>query len=107
MGNPNYEGKVRNGQQMGSNNGHRQHANDHYHKKEEPNIDHHHRSSFRHNGHQWGSKDGHKCNFSRRPHARIYEVESNSECNSECLTRFDIEEHLEEEVEPVPNSPEN
>ena len=51
VGNPNHEGKVRNGQWTGSNNCHRQHANDHYHKKEEPNIDHHHRSSFRHSGH--------------------------------------------------------
>ena len=30
-GSPNYDGKVRNGQQMGSNNGHRWPANDHYH----------------------------------------------------------------------------
>ena len=104
-GNPNYDGKVRNGWQTGSNNGHRWHANDHYHKKEELYMDHHYRSSFRNNGHQWGNKDGHKSNFSRRPHARINEVESNSECNSECSTRSNIEEHLEEEVEPVLTSP--
>ena len=29
--NPNYDGKVRNGWQTGSNNGHRWHSNDHYH----------------------------------------------------------------------------
>ena len=63
VGNPNYAVKVRNGWQMGSNNGHRWHTNDHYHKKEDPNIDHHHRSSFRHNDHQWGNKDCHKAIF--------------------------------------------
>ena len=66
-----------------------------------------HRSSLRHNGYQWDNKDGHKSNFSRKPYTRINEVDSNSECNSECLTMSDIEEHLEEEVEPVPTSPKN
>ena len=50
-GNPNYDRKVRNGWQMGSNNGHRWHTADHYHRREEPNKDHPHRSSSRHNGH--------------------------------------------------------
>ena len=103
-GNPNYDGKIRNGQWMGSNNGHRWHTADHHHRREESNKDHHHRSSSRHNGHQWGNKDGHKNNFLRRPHTRINEVESGSECNSECSAMSDIEEHLEEEVEPVPAS---
>ena len=106
-GNSNYDGKISNGWWTSSNNGHRWHANDHYHKRQEPIKDHHHRSSFIHNGHQWGNKDGHKSNFSRRPYARIYEVGSNGECNSECLTRFDIEEHLEGEIEPVTTSPKN
>ena len=39
-GNSNYDGKVRNGWWTGSNNGHRWHANDHHHKKEEPYMDH-------------------------------------------------------------------
>ena len=102
-GDPNYDAKIRNGLQTGSSNGHRWHTNGHYHKREEPNN----RSSFRHNGHHWGNKDGHKSNFSRRPHTRINEVKSNSECDSECLTMSNIEEHLEEEVEPVPTSPKN
>ena len=103
-GNHNYNGKERNGWWMGSNNGHRWHTADHYHKREEPNKDHHHRSSSRHNGHQWGYKDGHKINTSRRPHAQINKVESGSECNAECLAMSDIEEHLEAEIEPVPAS---
>ena len=35
------------------------------------------------------------------------EVKSGSECNSECLAMSDIEEHLEEQVEPVPTSIKN
>ena len=105
--NPNHDGKIRHGCQTGSNNGPRQHANDHYQKRDEPHKDHHYRSHFRHNGHQWGHKDGHKGNSSKRPHARINEVESGSECTLECLAMSDIEEHLEEEVEPVPASPKN
>ena len=93
-GNPNYDGKERNGQQTGSSNGHRWHTADHYHRREVPNNDHPHRSSLRHNGHQWGNKDGHKNNSSKRPHSRISEVESGSECNSECFAMYDIEEHL-------------
>ena len=106
-GSPNYNGKLRNGWWTGSNKGHRWHANDHHHKKEEQYMDHHHRSFFRNNGHQWDNKYGHKSNSSRMPHARINEVESNSECNLECLTRSNIEEHIDEEVEPVPTSPKN
>ena len=82
-GNPNYDGKVRNGWQTNSNSGHRWHANGHYHKKEEANIDHHHRSSIRHIGHQQGNKDGHKNNFSRRPHTRI------NEGAGRCITSYD------------------
>ena len=89
---------------MGSNNGHRQHTADHYHRGEETNKDGHHRSSFRHNGHQQGNKDVHQNNFSRRLYGRINEVESGSEYNSECSAMSDIEEHLEEEDEPVPAS---
>ena len=106
-GNPNYDGKVMNGRWMGSNNGHRQQTNDHYHKREEPNKDYHHRSSFRLNGHQWGNKDGHTSNFSRRPHTRINKVKSDNECDSEFSTMSNIEDHLEEEVEPVQTSPKN
>ena len=100
-GNPKYDGKTRNDQQTDSNSGHKQHANGHYQKREVPSKDCHHRPSFQHNGHQWGI-DGHRGNFSQRCHARINEVESGSECNSECLGLSDIKEHLEEAVEPVP-----
>ena len=111
---PIYNGKDRNGQQwMGFHSNHRWLTIDKYHKREEPNqdhhIDHHHKASSRHNGHQWGSSNGagNKGNFSRRPHTRIQEIESSSECNSECSVMSDLEEHLEEEVAPVPASPKN
>ena len=93
--NPKYDG-TRNDWQMGSNNGHRQHANCHYQKREVPSKDCHHRPSFQHNCHQWGI-DGHRGNFSQRHHARINEVKSGSECNSEGLAMSNIEEHLGED----------
>ena len=100
-GTPIYDSKGRNGQQwMAFHNGHRWHANDSYHKREEPNqdcnIDHHHKAPFKHNDHQWGSRDGagNKSNFSRRPHTRIHEIDSRSECNSDCLVMSNLEELL-------------
>ena len=108
-GTPTYDRKGRNGQwQTGSNNGHRHHTNDSYHKREDPNQDHHidchHKSSSRHNGHQWSSRNGtgNKNNFSSSQHTRIYEIGYGSECNSECLVMSNLKEHLEEEVAPVP-----
>ena len=103
--NPNYDGKVRNGQQMGSNNGHRWHTNDHYHKRRNP---------------TWTAAIGHPpetmdTNRAIKMATKAISQEglmpgsmkSVSECNSECLTTSNIEEHLEEEVEPVPTSPKN
>ena len=111
-GTPIYERKGRNGQQqMSFHNGHRWHTNNSYHKGEEPyqdcHIDCHLKASFRHNGHQWGSRDGtgNKSTFSRRHHTRIHEIESGSKCDSECLVMSDLEEHLVEEGAPVPASP--
>ena len=113
-GTPTYDGKGRNGQrQMGFHNGHMQHTNDSYHNREEPNqdchIDCHHKAPFRHNGHKWGSRDGTgtKGNFSRGCHTRIHEIGSGSEWNSECSVMSNLEEHLEDEVLPLPTSPKN
>ena len=92
-GKPTYDGKGRNGQQqIGFHNALKCHTNDSYHKWEEPNkdchIDHHHKASFRHNGHLWGSKDGtgNKNNFSRRQHTMIHEIGSSNGCNSRVLS---------------------
>ena len=66
-------------------------------------MDHCHKITFRHNGHQWGSRDGvgNKNGFTKRLHTRIHEIESGSECDSECSVTSDPEEHLEEEAEPT------
>ena len=36
---------------------------------------------------------------------RIHDIESGSECDSECSVVSDLEEHLEEEAAPSPVSP--
>ena len=107
-----YDGKSRNDQQqIHFHNGHRQHTNDSYHKREDPNqdchIDHHHKAPFRHNGHEWGSRDGtgNKNNFLRGHHNRIHEIGSSSECDSEFSAMSNLQEHLDEEVAPLTASP--
>ena len=42
-----------------------------------------------------------------KDHTRIHEIESDSECDSECSVMSDPKEHLEEEAEPTPVSSKN
>ena len=70
-------------------------------------IDHCHKTTFRHNGDQQGSRGGAGNKNSLPKDTRIHEIESGSECDSECSTTSDHEEHLEEEAEPTPVSSKN
>ena len=95
---------------MGFHNSYRQHGNGNYHRqdnaKKDHNIDHCHQTSFKQNGNHWDSRDGvgNKSKFTKRPHTRIHEIESGSDCDLECSVASDCEDHLEEEAVPTPVS---
>ena len=110
----NYKGNGRHGhKQMSLHNSHRQHGNGNYHRQDNAqkdcNINHHHQTSFKRNGHHQDSRDGvgNKGKFTKRPHTRIHDIESGSECDYGCSVASDFEEHLEEEAVPTPVSSKN
>ena len=108
---PNYKGNGRHGhEQMGFHNSHRQHGHGNYCRQDnaqkDHGIDHCHQTSFKWNGHQWDSRDSvvNKCKFTKRPHTGIHEIESGSECDSECLVASGFEDHMQEEAVATPVS---
>ena len=69
--------------------------------------DQRHQTDYIWKGHCWDGKTpvGHNRKYVTKPHTRIHEVESCSKCDSECSVASDLEEHLDEEDVPTPDSP--
>ena len=92
---------------------HRQHGTTTHHRHSNVHrdciINQRHQTDHRQKGHHWDGKIpvGHNRKHVSKPHTRIHKVEPCSECDSECSVASDLEEHLDEEDIPIPDSPKN
>ena len=74
---------------------HRQHNSDHRQEKQ-----YHHSKDQKHH-------NGHFNKHHNRPHTKVNEIGTCSECTSECFDISDCEDHYNEQDAPTPDSPKN